>query len=383
MAVATGTALALGAGGVLGGLAGGQDDVTTSQRNVAPASAMERDLQNKSMENYLQQIALANQQENAIAGTEPLQSQSRGSIQNILSGQSFNISPEQQLAINRVRDANIAAGRGDITNFVQNQLSGVSDMAGQRGVRGQALSELQGRAIGEGTRQYGNLVAQANAQAAQQAMDNPYRQASLQGSLAQQNVSIQDQMRQQAIQNRQQLQNPALMSSLQNERLAAAGTTQTNQANFGDIAGGILGGIGGVAGGIGAMNRKWAGGRIEGYAEGGRVPEKKPEDRGWSQKDKEDFSRGAREGGGGMITDSIRSMFAGENDKRIRNYSNGGEVDGHAPMRGDHPMNDNVPAMLSPGEIVIPRSFAHDPKLAKAFIDYIVRKEKEEKKERS
>jgi len=34
----------------------------------------------------------------------------------------------------------------------------------------------------------------------------------------------------------------------------------------------------------------------------------------------------------------------------------GGQVPGKAEMEGDHPANDKVPAMLSPGEVVIPRS---------------------------
>lgn len=38
------------------------------------------------------------------------------------------------------------------------------------------------------------------------------------------------------------------------------------------------------------------------------------------------------------------------------NYSNGGMVPGKPVFGGDHPKNDTVPAMLSPGEIVVPRS---------------------------
>ena len=35
---------------------------------------------------------------------------------------------------------------------------------------------------------------------------------------------------------------------------------------------------------------------------------------------------------------------------------------------GNSPMNDTVPAMLSPGEVVIPRTAASDPEKAKAFV---------------
>lgn len=50
----------------------------------------------------------------------------------------------------------------------------------------------------------------------------------------------------------------------------------------------------------------------------------------------------------------------------------GGKIDGQAPVQGDHPANDTVPAMLSPGEIVVPRSKASNPKLAKQFIDQVM-----------
>lgn len=38
----------------------------------------------------------------------------------------------------------------------------------------------------------------------------------------------------------------------------------------------------------------------------------------------------------------------------------GGHISGHAPVDGDSPENDTVPAMLSPGELVIPRSVPKD-----------------------
>lgn len=45
----------------------------------------------------------------------------------------------------------------------------------------------------------------------------------------------------------------------------------------------------------------------------------------------------------------------------------GGTVPGQAPVPGDSEENDVVPTLLSPGEIVIPRSYASDPKAAAAF----------------
>lgn len=59
----------------------------------------------------------------------------------------------------------------------------------------------------------------------------------------------------------------------------------------------------------------------------------------------------------------------------IFGHAGGGKVDHDNSFPGavptDSEKNDNVPAMLSPGEIVIPKSFAHDKDLAKAYIDYL------------
>ena len=51
----------------------------------------------------------------------------------------------------------------------------------------------------------------------------------------------------------------------------------------------------------------------------------------------------------------------------------GGMIDGHAKVDGDSEENDTVPAMLSPGEIVIPRTKAKDPKKAKEFVDQVLK----------
>lgn len=45
---------------------------------------------------------------------------------------------------------------------------------------------------------------------------------------------------------------------------------------------------------------------------------------------------------------------------------------------GDHPDNDIIPAMLSPGEIVVPRSKAKDPKAAAKFAEAVAKRAKKE-----
>lgn len=71
---------------------------------------------------------------------------------------------------------------------------------------------------------------------------------------------------------------------------------------------------------------------------------------------------------GGKLGAQIGSQFAG-----------GGEIAGRAKFKGDTRSNDTVPALLSPGEIVLPRSVAQDekaPEKAKKFVEAIKSKKK-------
>lgn len=54
--------------------------------------------------------------------------------------------------------------------------------------------------------------------------------------------------------------------------------------------------------------------------------------------------------------------------------SDGGEVPGRAVTQGDSPKNDFVLALLSPGEIVIPRSASDSKEKAKKFVDQLLDK---------
>lgn len=65
--------------------------------------------------------------------------------------------------------------------------------------------------------------------------------------------------------------------------------------------------------------------------------------------------------------------------KHMANYKSGGMVSGKAPMSGDSRANDVVPAMLSPKEIVLPRSVTMDkdaPKKAAEFVAAIMARKK-------
>jgi|WetSurMetagenome_2_1015567.scaffolds.fasta_scaffold30283_3 hypothetical protein len=66
----------------------------------------------------------------------------------------------------------------------------------------------------------------------------------------------------------------------------------------------------------------------------------------------------------GSVVGAVGSILGGKK-------SSGGEIDGNAVVQGDDERNDIVPALLSPGEIVLPRSVTQHPnapELAKEFV---------------
>lgn len=101
------------------------------------------------------------------------------------------------------------------------------------------------------------------------------------------------------------------------QQAAQAGIEQQTAEAQGNVAGGILQGIGSIF-----------------MAEGGEVQE----------------------------PDIIEMLLQGGNVMK-----GGGHVPGKAKVDGDSYDNDTVPALLSPGEIVVPRSAARDPEKAAAF----------------
>jgi len=53
----------------------------------------------------------------------------------------------------------------------------------------------------------------------------------------------------------------------------------------------------------------------------------------------------------------------------------GGVIPGHATVKGDSYANDKVPAILSPGEVVLPRSISKDGDKAKEFVEALRKKQ--------
>lgn len=76
---------------------------------------------------------------------------------------------------------------------------------------------------------------------------------------------------------------------------------------------------------------------------------------------------------GGLLGGAATVMTGGSN--KAAGAAHGGVIDGQAMVPGDHPVNDTVPTMLSPGEVVIPRSVmqSKDPaKAAAAFVKQVM-----------
>lgn len=72
---------------------------------------------------------------------------------------------------------------------------------------------------------------------------------------------------------------------------------------------------------------------------------------------------------GGMVGDSGSATCA-----YLNKYASGGMVPGKATTAGDSVKNDKVKAMLSPGEIIIPRTHASTPEKAADFVRAVLAK---------
>lgn len=83
---------------------------------------------------------------------------------------------------------------------------------------------------------------------------------------------------------------------------------------------------------------------------------------------------------GSSVFSSSGGRAASESEmKALTPKSKGGEIKGKAAYGGDTRSNDTVPALLSPGEIVLPRTVAQDenaPEKAKKFVEAIKSKKK-------
>lgn len=85
----------------------------------------------------------------------------------------------------------------------------------------------------------------------------------------------------------------------------------------------------------------------------------------------QDISIGGSSDNSSKMNTNLGGSFTGSTDLPGLgvNASAGGKINGKPKVRGDSEKNDTVPAMLSPGEVVIPRTHVHDAKQAANFLN--------------
>lgn len=203
----------------------------------------------------------------------------------------------------------------------------------------QAALQASQRGVGQNAGMIARQAAQQGGQLQQQAAG----QAAL--LRAQQQLAAQQALGQQAAQSvGQQQQGLQTLNAAQQGLTGQAlgSVANQNEVNAGaakqstDIGGGILKGVGNAIGSALGFGL---------FAEGGEVPQQQ---------------------------ESPMSPLG----QYFHNMQSGGKVAGKAEVAGDSEKNDKVPAMLSPGEIVIPRSHATDPKKAAAFAAAVIARHK-------
>lgn len=203
-------------------------------------------------------------------------------------------------------------------------------IASQKGINPALAARLAGERAADTNQEAG---AQAAVMRGNQQLASEGQLAGLHQSMADQNLKQQG-VYQGAIAN----QNNALVNSQNNANTANEGIASGNQQFQSKTFGGIMNSVGGAA----AM--LYDGGRVKGYDDGGFI-DKVP----------------------GMLHDAAQLA-----PLALEFLAHGGKVPGKPLVPGNSPVNDTVPAMVSPGEIVVPNSASHDPAKAKKFIDQIM-----------
>lgn len=279
--------------------------------------------------------------------------QSQRLPENVLNfGANRGESAQQQQLIDQI----LAQGRGEGPNPAMDQLRLTTDqnarsaaglIGSQHGVNpalaarmaSQGLSNANQQAVGQGAlmnsqQQLG--AQQLGGQMLGQRIGQQSQDAIAQGQaglgLMQQRGSLEAQ-RQQAQQNYQNMVN----NVYSNANNVNSEISQQNATNTGNFWGGILSGASSAAAGGAGM---YQGGEVNPFQT--HINNKN-------------------------ISQSLSKILS-------QHFSQGGEVDGMAKIGGDSSTNDTVPAMLSPGEVVIPRTAMQNSESAHDFLDKIIRK---------
>jgi hypothetical protein len=339
--------------GFLGSLFGGGGPSPERANLINPVNAQQAGAaQDANLQQMQQQQAFLQMMQQ---GANPFQSQ--GNLLGQLEMQAVGKGPNPALA-------QLANTTG------QNMAGQAALMAGQRGTAGNAgLMARQIAQQGAGIQQQAS--GQAAALGAQQQLAAQQALMQQQAQMAGQQQNQQNINQQAAAQNQQGLFGQVNQQN-QNALSQAQMVNQANQANAqrgASMAGGLLGGLGsaltsGVMGGIGSMfsgapSVSPANMSMDAYS---AQPESMAQMRG-----QQGFAHGGQVG----PQSRVGQYFSG------LTMQSGGHVPGKAQVAGDSSKNDTVPAMLSPGEIVIPRTIAQGPNApqkAAEFVAAVMRK---------
>lgn len=282
-----------------------------------------------------------------------------------------------------------SANAGLMARQAAQQGSNIQQQAVGQGATMQAQQQLgainalgqQQQAMGNTSTMIGNTMGQMGGMANQQVANQLAGTGALTNATANNQAQITGGLQQQ---NAQRLQNIQQANSAQAgiEQVAAKGEQDTRSGIFSALGKAIAlseggevpqtvispfaqssgGGGGGGGPDIGQIMKLAA----VAMADGGKVPMQYS---GGSQQDRQSRGQQAQSGVMKAAQDNPISKAMAWLSK-----SEGGPIPGQANVHGDSYSNDTVPTMLSPGEIVVPRSKASDPDKASEFVRNVIDK---------
>lgn len=306
---------------------------------------------------------------NLLANSQAAYTQNQGDLQNqrnlvgAMQGASPDIFAQQQQLAGQLQQS--ANGQGpnpalqQLQNTTgQNVANQASLMAGQRGSSANAgLLARQAAQQGANTQQQavgqGAALAAQQQLAARQQLQGQQAQIASQQIGSQQNLGQQSLAAQQALQNQLAQQNQSQVANVSQANQANASIAAQNAKQQGGMASGLLNGVGTVLGQFGdGLSDMFGsiGGALGGAASG----------LGGMAGGAADAVAANPEvllaANGGMIPRYAKGGPTSKLGQHMHNMKSGGHVPGQAQAAGDNYKNDTVHAMLSPGEVVIPRS---------------------------
>lgn len=315
------------------------------------------------------QQGLQNQQQflNALQGQNGIQNQSDvyNQYAGIASGQAPNPALEaQKIALANATGANVA-NQASLMAGQRGSNANAGLMARQAAMQG---ANIQQQAAGQGAMMQGELLAnqQANALAAM-------------GNISGQQVSNLGNAGN-AYANTALGQQQNVLNSLNNQNNAAAGLAgQANEMAMANAKADnqMMGGIANAAGGLLSAGM----GALTKPGTGSSTPKGMPTSDDWAKWTGASKAASGGEVKPGQIGNNPKASGPQSSLGRALAMKSGGKVPGQAKVAGDSLKNDTVPALLSPGEIVIPRTVANKgPEAAAKFVAAIQARKKHSKK---